>query len=64
MASLPDLNSAVSKSALPPISATVGITVPGLPISQLAAARPLASLKVDFLPSAERNEPPDWPSAL
>jgi hypothetical protein len=33
-------------------------------MSQLAAARPLASLKVDFLPSAERNEPPDWPSAL
>ena len=40
MASLPLVNRAVSKSGVPPMSASVGITVPGLPVSHSAAATP------------------------
>ena len=55
IASLPLVNSAVSKSGVPPISATVGIIVPGLPISHSAASTPSGELNVGLAVGVEER---------
>ena len=64
MASLPSLNSSESKSGVPAPSASVGMVVPFLPISQFAAFSPSGESNVACLPSSDRNSPPVCASAL
>jgi hypothetical protein len=64
MASLPSANSFESKSGVPAPSASVGMVAPFFPISQFAAAKPSGESNVAVLPSADRNSPPVWASAL
>ena len=63
IASLPLVNSAVSKLGVPPMSATVGIVVPGLLVSHCAASTPSGELNAAW-PASSKNAPPDCSSAL
>ena len=58
MASLPSLNRLVSKSVVPWPCSIVGITVPLLSTSHLAASMPAGVLKAAFLPSLLRKLAP------
>jgi hypothetical protein len=64
MASLPDVKRLVSKSGVPAPSFSVGIVLPALPTSHVAAATPSGELKAALLPSSLRKLPPLWASAL